>query len=99
MVEYAKTRCPEVEFSAEDASRSDIEFLGQAFSIAVDAGATILNAPDTVGYATPEEYGGVFCSFRAEGNDPPGGVLRGDCHNEFGGAEGQFSPAVWGGGG
>src|ERR1700682_1308881 len=49
MVAYTKTRCPEVEFSAEDASRSDVDFLVQAFTIAVEAGATILNVPDTVG--------------------------------------------------
>ena len=84
MVEYAKARCPEVEFSAEDASRSDIEFLGQAFSIAVDAGATILNAPDTVGYATPEEYGGMFRSLRAKVIDRPGVIWSAHCHNDLG---------------
>jgi 2-isopropylmalate synthase len=84
MVEYAKARCPEVEFSAEDASRSDPEFLGQAFSIAVDAGATILNAPDTVGYATPEEYGGMFRALRAKVIDRPGVIWSAHCHNDLG---------------
>ena len=84
MVEYAKTRCPEVEFSAEDASRSDVEFLGQAFSIAVDSGATILNAPDTVGYATPEEYGGMFRALRAKVIDRPGVIWSAHCHNDLG---------------
>jgi 2-isopropylmalate synthase len=84
MVEYAKARCPEVEFSAEDASRSDIEFLGQAFSIAVDSGATILNAPDTVGYATPEEYGGMFRSLRAKVIDRPRVIWSAHCHNDLG---------------
>jgi len=84
MVEYARGRCPEVEFSAEDASRSDVEFLGQAFSIAVDAGATILNAPDTVGYATPEEYGGMFRSLRAKVIDRPGVIWSAHCHNDLG---------------
>ena len=60
MVAFARARCPEVEFSAEDASRSDPEFLAEAFTVAADAGATILNAPDTVGYTTPEEYGELF---------------------------------------
>src|SRR5579863_7668556 len=46
MVAFARSRCPEIEFSAEDASRSDRDFLVQAFSIAADAGATILNVPD-----------------------------------------------------
>src|SRR5579885_901411 len=84
MVEYAKSRCPEVEFSAEDASRSDIEFLAQAFSIAVDAGAAILNAPDTVGYATPEEYGGMFRALREKVGDRPGLVWSAHCHNDLG---------------
>jgi 2-isopropylmalate synthase len=84
MVEYAKARCPEVEFSAEDASRSDCDFLGQAFSIAVDAGATILNAPDTVGYATPEEYGGMFRALRAKVGDRPGVIWSAHCHNDLG---------------
>jgi 2-isopropylmalate synthase len=84
MVEYAKARCPEVEFSAEDASRSDVEFLGQAFTIAVDAGATILNVPDTVGYATPEEYGGIFRALRAKVIDRPGVVWSAHCHNDLG---------------
>jgi 2-isopropylmalate synthase len=84
MVAYAKARCPEVEFSAEDASRSDIEFLGEAFSVAVQAGATILNAPDTVGYATPEEYGGMFRALRAKVTDRPGVVWSAHCHNDLG---------------
>ena len=72
MVAFARSRCPEIEFSAEDASRSDAEFLAQAFSIAADAGATILNVPDTVGYATPEEYGGLFRMLRARLGERPG---------------------------
>src|SRR5437588_4343026 len=84
MVEYAKKRCLEVEFSAEDASRSDIDFLAQAFSVAVQAGATILNAPDTVGYATPEEYGGMFTALRAKVTDRPGVVWSAHCHNDLG---------------
>jgi 2-isopropylmalate synthase len=84
MVAYAKARCPEVEFSAEDASRSDIDFLGEAFAVAVQAGATILNAPDTVGYATPEEYGGIFHALRAKVTDRPGVVWSAHCHNDLG---------------
>jgi 2-isopropylmalate synthase len=84
MVAYTKTRCPEVEFSAEDASRSDIEFLVQAFTIAVEAGATILNVPDTVGYATPEEYGGLFRTLRARVKERPGVVWSAHCHNDLG---------------
>jgi 2-isopropylmalate synthase len=84
MVKFASERCPEVEFSAEDASRSDLDFLGQAFSAAADAGATILNAPDTVGYATPEEYGAMFRNLRARLGDQPGLVWSAHCHNDLG---------------
>src|SRR5437879_1202405 len=84
MVAYAKARCPEVEFSAEDASRSDIGFLGEAFSVAVQAGATILNAPDTVGYATPEEYSGMFRALRAKVGDQRGVIWSAHCHNDLG---------------
>src|SRR5712675_1409947 len=59
-VRYARQHCAEVEFSAEDASRSDIDFLCQAVKRAVAAGATTINLPDTVGYALPEEYEAMF---------------------------------------
>jgi len=84
MVAYAKARCPEVEFSAEDSSRSEIEFLAQAFAVAVEAGATILNVPDTVGYATPEEYGGIFRALREKVTDRPDVVWSAHCHNDLG---------------
>jgi len=54
----------EVEFSAEDAGRTDIDFLCKVCHVAVDAGATVLNLPDTVGYAVPEEYGAMFTKVR-----------------------------------
>jgi len=54
-VAYAKSLCADIEFSAEDGSRSDREFLAECYSAAVAAGATVLNVPDTVGYCTPEE--------------------------------------------
>lgn len=56
-VAYAVSLCPNVEFSAEDASRSEPDFLVKAFDTAIEAGATTLNIPDTVGYAQPEEFG------------------------------------------
>jgi 2-isopropylmalate synthase len=55
MVAYAKRYCPDVEFSAEDAGRSDLEFLSQVCAAAIRAGATVINIPDTVGYLTPVE--------------------------------------------
>jgi len=57
MVQYARSLCGDIEFSPEDAGRSDPEFLLQVLNIAVQAGATTLNIPDTVGYCTPYEYG------------------------------------------
>ncbi|MGL5821497.1 MAG: 2-isopropylmalate synthase [Sarcina sp.] len=56
MVAYAKTLCEDVEFSAEDAYRSDKEFLVEVFSAVIKAGATVINVPDTVGYALPTDY-------------------------------------------
>jgi 2-isopropylmalate synthase len=55
-VKYAKKFCSDVEFSAEDASRSDPDFVAQVFSAVLRAGATVLNFPDTTGYAVPEEF-------------------------------------------
>ncbi|MBU4415173.1 MAG: 2-isopropylmalate synthase, partial [Proteobacteria bacterium] len=56
-VKYAKSFTDSVEFSAEDGSRSDRDFLCQVFEAAIEAGATTLNLPDTVGYAIPQEFG------------------------------------------
>jgi 2-isopropylmalate synthase len=84
MVAFARSRCPEVEFSAEDSSRSDPEFLATAFSTAADAGATVLNVPDTVGYATPDEYAALFRGLRARLGDRPGLVWSAHCHNDLG---------------
>ncbi len=64
-VRYAKSLCGEIEFSCEDASRSNIDFLCAIVGAAIDAGATIINLPDTVGYAVPEEYGAMFQMVRS----------------------------------
>lgn len=56
MVRYARTKCNDVEFSAEDATRSNPEFLYTVFETAIAAGATVINVPDTVGYTTPDEF-------------------------------------------
>jgi 2-isopropylmalate synthase len=56
-VQYAKSLCEDIEFSPEDAGRSDREFLCSVLGAVIEAGATTLNIPDTVGYNTPEEYG------------------------------------------
>ena len=82
MVRYGRQSCPDVEFSAEDASRSDIDFLCDAFAAAAEAGATTLNIPDTVGYAVPEEYAEIFHRVRERvGNEV---TLSAHCHNDLG---------------
>ena len=57
MVAYARSLVDDVEFSCEDAGRSDPEFMHQVIEVAISAGATTINIPDTVGYATPAEFG------------------------------------------
>ncbi|HEY7825174.1 MAG TPA: hypothetical protein VIC00_00025, partial [Candidatus Acidoferrales bacterium] len=84
MVRFGSEHCDEVEFSAEDASRSDIDFLCQAAEAAASAGAKILNLPDTVGYATPDEYGQIFRRVRAHLSDYPQIVCSAHCHNDLG---------------
>jgi len=84
MVRFGAERCEEVEFSAEDASRSDLEFLYVAMEAAAAAGAKILNLPDTVGYATPEEYGEMFRQVRARLSAYPQVTYSAHCHNDLG---------------
>ena len=83
-VRYARARCAEVEFSAEDASRSDIDFLCEAINCAVRAGATIINLPDTVGYAVPEEYTAMFHRVIESLDGADGITLSAHCHNDLG---------------
>jgi 2-isopropylmalate synthase len=84
MVRYGSERVAEVEFSAEDASRSDLGFLCQAAQIAADAGATIINLPDTVGFAVPSEYAAMFTLVRTCLGDRAGVTLSAHCHNDLG---------------
>src|SRR5689334_21305357 len=84
MVRYGRQHVGVVEFSAEDAGRTDIDFLCQVCRVAVDAGATVLNLPDTVGYAVPDEYGAMFEQVRAHLDDPQGVTLSAHCHDDLG---------------
>ena len=68
MVGHARSLCDDVEFSPEDGSRSDREFLVEVCGIAIEEGATTINVPDTVGYATPEEYAEMFRYLIASGS-------------------------------
>ena len=83
MIRYGRQHVAEVEFSAEDAGRTDIDYLCQVCQAAVDAGATVLNLPDTVGYAVPEEYGEMFRRVRAYLDDPKV-ILSAHCHDDLG---------------
>jgi 2-isopropylmalate synthase len=84
MIRFGRQHVAEVEFSAEDAGRTDIDFLCQVCRVAVDAGATTLNLPDTVGYAVPEEYGAMFTRVREYLGDPQGITLSAHCHDDLG---------------
>jgi 2-isopropylmalate synthase len=84
MIHFGRQHVGEVEFSAEDAGRTDIDFLCQVCRVAVDAGATTLNLPDTVGYAVPEEYGAMFTRIREYLGDPQGITLSAHCHDDLG---------------
>src|SRR6201997_3915707 len=84
MIRLGRQHVGEVEFSAEDAGRTDIDFLCQVCRVAVDAGATTLNLPDTVAYAVPEEYGAMFRRVREYLGDPPGITLSAHCHDDLG---------------
>jgi 2-isopropylmalate synthase len=65
-VSLAKTLTDDVEFSTEDAGRTDINYLCEVIEAAIEAGATTINVPDTTGYTLPEEYGGIFKYHKAE---------------------------------
>jgi 2-isopropylmalate synthase len=84
MIRYGRQHVGEVEFSAEDAGRTDIDYLCQVCRVAVDAGATVLNLPDTVGYAVPEEYGAMFTKVREYLGDQQGITLSAHCHDDLG---------------
>lgn len=85
-VSHAKKYCSDVQFSAEDAARSDLEFLSRAFELAIEAGATTLNIPDTVGYCEPEEFYNIVrnCMERTRGIEKA--VVAVHCHNDLGNA-------------
>jgi 2-isopropylmalate synthase len=83
-VKLARSFCNEVEFSCEDASRTDVDFLCEIVSAAIDTGATIINLPDTVGYALPEEYGEMFQTVRERVAGIRNVTLSAHCHNDFG---------------
>ncbi len=83
-VKYAKKFVDDVEFSPEDASRTDLEFLSAVFDAVVDAGATTVNIPDTVGYAIPEEFSRVIKHLRGSTRNGAKAIISVHCHNDLG---------------
>jgi 2-isopropylmalate synthase len=83
-VTLARQYCATVEFSAEDATRSDWDFLVEVCTTAVDAGACVLNLPDTVGYSIPEEYSAMFRYVRARLPAATQVTFSAHCHNDLG---------------
>jgi 2-isopropylmalate synthase len=96
-IRRARRHVDYVEFSAEDASRSDPDYLVDVFAAAIEAGACTVNVPDTTGYALPEEYGALFAMLRER---VPGGgdvVWSAHCHDDLGMATANSLAAVKGG--
>ncbi len=83
-VRYAKTFVEDVEFYAEDAGRTDNEFLARVCEEVIKAGATVLNIPDTTGYCLPEEYGAKMKYLREHVKDIDKAILSCHCHNDLG---------------
>src|SRR6201996_8777492 len=85
-IRLARSLVEDVEFSPEDSTRSDRDFLVEMVRVAIEAGATTINMPDTVGYATPEEYGRMFREVRERipAVDANGIILSSHCHDDLG---------------
>ncbi len=83
-VRYARTLCQDVEFSAEDASRTDLDYLCSVLEAVIDAGARVVNIPDTVGYAIPTEFGERIKYLRARVKNIDRAIMSVHCHNDLG---------------
>ena len=81
-VTLSRSLCDSVEFSAEDATRTDLDFLCEVFALAVSCGATVVNVPDTVGYTMPQEYDTIIR--RVVATVGPDVVVSTHCHNDLG---------------
>jgi 2-isopropylmalate synthase len=83
-VAFARSLCADVEFSAEDASRTEADFLAAVVEAVIDAGATTVNIPDTVGYAVPEQFGAMISMLRQRVRNIERAVLSVHCHDDLG---------------
>ncbi|MEP7344089.1 MAG: 2-isopropylmalate synthase [Gemmatimonadaceae bacterium] len=84
MVAHARAQCMDVEFSAEDAARSDVPFLHEVLSAAIEAGATTINIPDTVGYTTPDEYFALISGIVEKVPGADRVTISTHCHDDLG---------------
>ena len=84
MVAYAKSLCPDVEFSAEDSTRSDLPYLCKVVEAVIEAGANVVNIPDTVGYTVPTEYAERISYLRSHVPNIGKTILSVHCHNDLG---------------
>jgi 2-isopropylmalate synthase len=84
MVSHARGYCEDIEYSPEDAGRSDPAFLYEVLAAAIQAGATTLNIPDTVGYTTPDEFGAMIRGIRDNVPGIGGVVISTHCHDDLG---------------
>ncbi|MDA0275760.1 MAG: 2-isopropylmalate synthase [Proteobacteria bacterium] len=83
-VKFARNACPDVEFSPEDGSRSDPDFLCRVLEAVIKEGATTINIPDTVGYAVPEQFGEMIRKLRERVPNSDKAVWSVHCHNDLG---------------
>jgi 2-isopropylmalate synthase len=83
-VRQARSYAEEVEFSAEDATRSDVDYLCEVLDVAVDSGASVLNVPDTVGYTTPAEFARLIQHVRERVVRDRDVIISVHCHNDLG---------------
>lgn len=83
-LKFAKSLCPDVEYSTEDASRTDPDYLARVVEQVIAAGATVVNIPDTVGYAVPQQFGKLIVFLRERVPNIDEVVLSVHCHNDLG---------------
>ncbi len=93
-VRYARSLCEDIEFSPEDASRTELEFLAEVVEAVIAAGATTINVPDTVGYTVPEEFHEVFSYLKKNVKGADRVVFSVHCHNDLGMAVANSMAAV-----
>ncbi len=96
-VTHARNLCADVEWSAEDATRTERDFLRRCVETAIRAGATTINVPDTVGYSFPQEYGAIFADLIANVPGADAVTFSAHCHNDLGLAVANSIAAVMGG--